>query len=317
MTHFVRSHTGGTLTRRAGRVLGFSLVCVLGFAAISQAGLINFQAKPWNPGQQHLWLNGLGVLEEAAATTPGFAGFTSVTDMAVQPEPTSYGFSGGGADDPETFQIYQHVASWTLPGSEYVYDSQNTTGHNREYFFTPEDIGVKRRYVKFRSNVILDGSLLFVKDTSFDDTQAFQNMVATFEVLVTRENGQKAFWGSVELIPRRNGKVAVRTRGKIRKSHISEIIETDSLYEVVFDNVAVSYLTRVKLNESFELDTAVSSRAVNVGNGTGAEVIFGPGSPTLPEFQEENKVPEPSMIAMLSLGGAFLAGINPARRKRQ
>lgn len=313
MRNFVRSHTGGTLTRRAGRVLGFSLVCVLGFTAISHAGLINFQAKPWNPGEQHLWLNGQGVLEQAAATSPGFAGFTSVTDMATQPQPTSYGFSGGGADDPDTFQIYQHVASWTLFGSEHVYDARNTTGHNREYFFTPEDIGVNRKYVKFRSNVILDGSLLFVKDAAFNDTQAFQNMVAAFEVLVTREDGKKAFWGSVELVPRSNGKVAVRTRGKIRKSHISEIIETDSLYQIVFDNVAVSYLTRVKLSEEFQLDTAVSSRAVNIGNGTGAEVIFGPGSPTLPNFE----IPEPSMIALLSLGGAFLAGTSPARRKRQ
>lgn len=317
MTNVVRSHTGGNLTRRAGRVLGFSLVCILGISAVSYAGLVNFQAKPWNPAEEHLKLNGQGVQEEAPATTPGFSGFTAVTDMAPKPQPTSYGFSGGGANDPDTFQIYQHVASWTLPGSEHVYDSQNTTGHNREYLFTPEDLGVKRKYVRFRSNVILDGSLLFVKDPSFDDNKALQNMVATFEVLVTRENGKKAFFGSVELIPRRNGKVAIRTRGKIRKRHITEIIETDTMYEVVFDSVPVSYLTRVKLDEEFQLNTAVSSRAVNVGDGTGAEVIFGPGSPTLPDFQEDNKVPEPSMIAMLSLGGAFLARINPTRRKKQ
>jgi hypothetical protein len=148
-----------------------------------------------------------------------------------------------------------------------------------------------------------------------DFGQDASEMVSFFEVEITRENGRRGFYGSVELVPRKNGKIVVRTRGKIRRKDISQQMDDGKVFQVVFDNVLIPYTTVARLGQEFSLTTTVRSEATNIGDGTGSEVIFGPGTAMLPEMVEKNVVPEPATVGLLGFGGGLLGVMGRGRRR--
>ncbi|MBN1845339.1 MAG: PEP-CTERM sorting domain-containing protein [Sedimentisphaerales bacterium] len=283
-----------------------SKVSALGLAAVlaclslpCQAGLVGFQALSWDAGAHHIYRNGAPIAEPAAEVLPDFADADYYFVQEVY-ENSAIAHSGSASNNPN---IYQHVYTYTLPEMEIQYAVNNTTGHTRTFSLSAEDLGLgsKKRKVKLVSDVILDGSLLLYKNP--DNPDSNKNLEAMMEVVVTREDGKKIFDGAIALSINKNGVIKINTSGKITKQYIDLITEDDNSLRVDFFEAEIPFKTRVKLGQEFSLITEVKSSAVNMGDGTGAEVIFGPGSPTLPTLKETNNVPEPATMLLLTIGG--------------
>ena len=286
----------------------FSL-SVLIFSSAGQATLVNFESHDWDADSQHLYRNNVPVTEPATDVLPGYNGSDFFYVQEIY-ENQAIGFSGAAAANPH---IFAHVLTYTTTNHHTTYASTNTTGHTRSFILEPEDIGqpnLKNKKIKLKSDIILDGALLFVKDPEADSD--FSDLDASFEVAVTRENGKKAFFGSVTLKPNKKGKVKVKTKGKFKKKHIDLYTISDSIYRVDFFGKHIPYKTRVKFGEEFSLTTEVTSNASNKGYGTGAEVIFGPGAPTLPSYQEVG-IPEPATLILLACGGILMIRPKPIK----
>ena len=286
----------------------FSLGMLI-FSSSSQATLVNFESHAWNVASQHLYRTDVPVTEPATDVLPGYNGSDFFYVQEIY-ENQAIGFSGAAADNPH---IFAHVLTFTTTNHHTAYTSTNTTGHTRSFILEPEDLGqpnLKNKKIKLKSDIILDGALLFVKDPATDAD--FSDLDASFEVTVTRENGKKAFSGSVTLKPNKKGKVKVKTKGKIKKKHIDLYTISDSIYRIDFFGKHIPYKTRVKFGKEFSLTTEVTSNASNKGYGTGAEVIFGPGAPTLPSYQEVG-IPEPATLILLACGGVFMIRPKPIK----
>lgn len=272
------------------------------------ATLVDFDgSRAWNGAMTHIVRNEQPLSESLPSVLPDYAvgaSYQYVQDVYYN---KAIAHSGAAAQNP---QIYQHVYAYTAPGDGTEYSVQNDTGHSRTFVLSAEDFGRRRgRRAMVRGNVVLDGSLLLMKDASFDDT--YKGLNASFDILLTRENGRAIFRGSVELTTNRRGRVIIRTRGGIRRRHISAVTEGDGMFRVDFVNVSIPYRTRILFDREFTINTQVTSEATTQGWGTGAEVVFGPGAPTLPSFRENGLIPEPATVLLL-LGG--LPGLVLGRR---
>ena len=284
----------------------------------SYASLVNFQSNAWDADTQHILRNGDPITEPATATLPNMNGmdFFYVEDIFQN---TAMGFSGAGAENPE---ILQHLATYTLPENSTSYAVNNSTGHVRMYLLTPEDFGDtnrKIRKVNLKSNLILDGEILFVKES--ESTENFKDMRASVEITVHKQTqkqtrkgivlkNKKVAKGGIGLKYKRNGKVKLNTSGKIRKKDIDLIIENDNLYRIVFTEKEIPYKYKAKFGEEYSLITELASYAANQGDGTGVEIIFGPWESNILKYQNTKKItpviPEPPTIILLMAGSILM-----------
>jgi len=325
MSRFQDIHTIKSHILRS--VLVFTLGALI-LSSASQATLEPFDPQGWdyNPEVPHFTLNGTPLAESIPSKSENYYingtyywdhRFVRNENQTLQ----SYAFNGAAAENP---YILQHVFTYTQPEDPTAFVSTNTTGHTRRFILEPEDLGqtnLNNKKIKLISEVILDGFLVIVQDP---ETEAdVSGLKASFDVAVSRENGKKAFKGSVQLKTNKKGKVKVSTRGKIKKRHIDDVyIIEHNLFQINFSNKSIPYKTKVKVGEEFSLITEVTGIAVNNGYGTGAEVIFGPGVPgeipipTIPTYQLSNNIfliPEPATIILLACGGLLLLRPNPRR----
>lgn len=276
----------------------------------SRAALTGFESYPWNSEMIHIVRDNQPVAEPLPDLLPVYQYFY-IEDVY---EKSAICHSGAAAGDPQTWdpQIYLHLFAYTQPEEktefyETSYYVQNQTGNKRIFSVSKNELGIKnkrRKSITMRSSVILHGSLIFVKEP--DDNDGFDDLFASFEVLLTRENGKKIFKGSVELETNKKGKVKVKTSGKIKKKHISAIEEGDNIFEIKFVDVYIPYKTKVKFDVPYEIKTEVYSKAINNGDGTGSEVIFGPGEPSLPYYQDKDVIPEPTTVILLGTGAVMV-----------
>jgi len=293
-------HSSAGAMRKHGWAALAAMMLVLAWVAGAQAALIAFQPQAWNTQATHIERDGQPIVEPAPDILPGFPSFFWVQETN---EKKAVAFSGAAAENP---QIYQHVYAYSQLGSGTIYTALNETGYTRTFKLTPEELGnPKRKQVRLLSDVILDGLLLFVKDQ--EGTDGFKDLQAKFEVLITRENGKKLFKGAVALFTKKNGQVGIKTSGGIKARHISGITETDGMFRVDLTGVHIPYSTKVRVGQEFQLITQVFSSAGNRGQGTGTEVLFGPGAPVLPDLQQvPPPIPEPTTLALLGTGAAML-----------
>ena len=283
----------------------------------SYASLVDFQSNAWDADTQHIFRNRDPITEPATATLPDMnIDFFYVEEIFQN---TAMGFSGAGAENPD---ILQHLAAYTLPGHSTSYAVNNSTGHVRTYLLTPEDFGgtnSKTKKVKITSNLILDGEMLFVKES--ESTDGFKDMRASVEIAVHKQTqkqtrkgmllkNKKVAKGTIELSYKRNGKVKLNTSGAIRKKDIDLITENNNLYQIVFNEKEIPYKYKAKFGEEYSLITELASYAANRGDGTGVEIIFGPWESNILEYQKSQKItpviPEPPTIILLMAGSIFM-----------
>ena len=311
-----------------GRVAGIVLlVLLLTLAGPVSASLVHFKSQQSldDLSHKHILLNGTPVDTPAPSYQPGLTdvgNYQSVEDIYLN-QAIAYSGSGSGQN-----QLYQHIYGYALPtlsGSQYDgYAVDNEVGHDQVILIDADEVKTKtNRTVKpgkplrIKSDIILDGSLLLIKDPETGDD--FEGLRALFDVLITQQtdrstrHGVKTFTrkvlaGTAELIGKKNGKVKIKTSGKIKKKHISSLVQTDDIFQIDFNEVSVPYRSRVRVGEEFTIKTRVSSQAMTQGAGTGAEVIFGPGvfELAVPGFQENGEVPEPASMVLLAAGGLAL-----------
>lgn len=275
---------------------------ILTWANFGSAAILNFSPQPWDSEKNYINRNGVQLIQPAFDSLPDFAGVTAYDYIEDNYSNLAIAHSGSAEGNP---QIYQHVYSYCLPGGNTAYSVNNAAGHSRTLMLTEEESNRKAgKKVTVKSDVVLDGSLLLVKEPE----QSFADLSAFFEIILTQDTpkgDKKILKGSVELVGKKNGKVKIITHGNIKKSYITSITQDDNIFKIDFDDVHISYKAKVKVEEPFTLNTFVFSETVSQGAGTGAEVKFAPGGPVLPQFQENQQIPEPAMILMLLLGGTL------------
>jgi len=292
---------------RRGTLFYFSFVVLMLNLALpvtsGWAMLISSVPKPdvWDPLINQILLEGTDPMAQSLPSVlPDYAPGVDYSSVEDTYQNNSIYHTGNGVGE---HQIVQHVFAYTIPDGTPFFTVKNLAGNERTFNVTADELGIKtkRSRVTLQSDVILDGSLLFVKEQE----DGFDDLFATFEILLTRENGRKIFKGSVSLKPDKKGNVKIRTTGKIKKKYISNITDEDGIFRIDFEDVRIPYRTRVKLGEEYSITTQVFSEASNRGLGTGAEVIFGPGSPKLPDYQERG-IPEPATFVLLSIGATMV-----------
>ncbi len=307
----------------------FQSMFVAGFSVLLTVSAANAALVPID-NQFDIYRNNTLVPQSLSSTTgylPG--GLVYDWQQDSYPQYKSLAHSGSSSGNPQTDnpQLYQHVYAYSLPDTQTVYQAANLTGNTRTLMVTEEDAGIKAgKKVTIKSNVILDGSLLLVKCS--DNLDGYEGLLASFDLLVTRDtvkNGEtiakKLSKGSVKLIGLENGKVKIKTTGKIKKSLFTINQESDDIYRIDFDEVLIPYKTKVKIGEEFDITTRITSQIQSRGYGTGAEVIFAPDlpglpAPALPTILESGEIPEPA-TPLLMLVGTLVARRMTKLKKRK
>jgi len=306
----------------------------------ANGAITNFQSNAWDNNIPHIYRNGAAVIPSGQAS------------VQVQPDGIPYFYtqeiyenvglaiSGAGAGNPATNnpQIYQHVFAYTLPDvTQPFYTVNNTTGHNRTFLITNDDLlqmGYRpRKAVIARSDVILDGALSLAR-ASEEDT--FTGLMATFNLLVTQEYevtkiirrgprkgetistpiSKTLINGSITLYGTPEGNLAIKTTGNISKRFISdfrkklriELKNPVDFFEIALEDIHVPYRAKVTIGQEYDIKTQITSSVTTRGNGTGAEVIFGPSQPKLAAVQQSQIIPEPATFALLGFGGLITMG---------
>ena len=125
---------------------------------------------------------------------------------------------------------------------------------------------------------------------------------------------KNVFKGSIQLFVKDNGTIKYKTKGDLKKKHITQITQLGDLFRIDFIDEFVPYTTKVKVGKEFSLITTVNSDAFTLGDGTGAEVIFGPGDPVIPSFLDGAPIPEPAALLLLTAGALLTL---PRRRRHK
>jgi hypothetical protein len=270
---------------------------------------VSFQEESWNAQANLITRNGSTLPTFQPNVLPDYAEGLDFHYILDDQFDNSRSLTSSAVGNP---QIYQHIYGFSELSSSAAYITRNQTGHSRTMLVTDNDVitllGKSVTNVKVVNNIKLDGSLLLAKPV--EDPAGFKNLLASFEVLVNKETlnnkgavkTSKVFKGTVRLIGNKNGKVTIKTTGNIKKKYISEIITSNGLIQVNFDNVLIPYKTNVKVGQQYTLNTQVNSLISTTGFGTGSEVNFGPDVLSVPEYQEKGIVPEPLSVLLL-LGG--------------
>ena len=273
----------------------------------ANGAITNFQSDAWDNNVPHIYRNGQAVTPSGQAS------------MQVQPDGVPYfhtqeiyenvglAISGAGAGNPATNnpQIYQHVFAYTLPNViQPFYTVNNTTGHNRTFLITKNDLiqmGYRpRKAVIARSNVILDGALSLARESGKD---TFTGLLANFNLLVTQEYeitktirrgprkgetitipvSKKLAKGSITLYGTPKGRLAVKTTGNISKKFISdfrkklrvELKNPVDFFEITLDSIKIPYRARVIIGQEYDIRTQITSSVTTRGDGTGADFRSG------------------------------------------
>ncbi|MBN2211122.1 MAG: PEP-CTERM sorting domain-containing protein [Sedimentisphaerales bacterium] len=291
-------------------------VAVLAIGGVACGALVDFDGQPFN-----------GTINRDGQIVPTFLESEPVGAASAYQyneeiyQNTSIAHTGAASNDP---QIYQHIFAYSLEQSTAKYNVNNTTGHARTLIITPEECGRKEgSFLLTQSNIILDGMLLIAKPEGGD----YKGLKATFNVqvnwefdawgLLNRTISIPVFRGTVNLFSLFNGKPFFYTTGNINRFlNVSSIEETPEYFRINFDEEAIPFRVLTRVGYEYTLTTKVTSNITTVGEGTGAEVEFGPGEPALPDFIEEHVVPEPTTFMSLTLGGVMMLGFKRFCRLR-
>jgi len=313
------------------------LFCVfsLTLSNVVHAGMIDYQQHPFSIDSQQIVRDGQTLSLSSPSTIADFVQgmdyiYSQDTFMEV-----AIAHTGSALADPAEStepQIYQHVYAYTIPeGISVAYHAENTTGHLTTYQYDTAQIQTMSgsstkipKYFKIAGNLDLNGSLLLAK-SDMQGEDGYKGLLASFNVVINKlipdgDGGyktKKVLKGTVELIGKKNGDVKIRTKGAIRKKDISLITETEDFFKIEFTDEAIPYKVKTRLGEEYILDTTIYSFVNINGAGTGAEVMFLPGSPLVPSFQtngflpaeeepNNNEVPEPATMLFLLSGMAYL-----------
>ncbi len=236
-------------------------------------------------------------------------------------ENTSIAHTGAASNNP---QIYQHIFAYSKDESDADYKVNNITGHSRTFLVSSEETGRKDgSIIMTQSNIILDGMLMLSKPEDGN----YKGLKATFKVevnwefdawgLLDRTISIPVFRGTVNLFSLPNGKPFFYTTGNINRFlNVSSIEETDEYFRINFYEEAIPFRVLARVGYDYTLTTKVTSNLTTIGSGTGAEVEFGPGTPALPDFLEDNDVPEPATIMCLGLGSVVMLGFKRFRQRK-
>ena len=221
-------------------------------------------------------------------------------------------------------EIYHHIYGYALPNHDVSYavinEIQKSTAKTlsvagaRE--LTGKDIALGRR-VRVKQALRLDGELLLAFDPMMRDLRGLR---ASLEIIVTQDRldrdgnprlkrdgttirTKRVFRGMVELRGTKKGKIKIKTKGKIRKKHISDIsAEVGGLFRISFVDMSLFYKIGARVGQDYTLSTFVNSQVTTTGEATGAEINFLPVGSHIPLFQETGQIPEPGAVLFL-IGG--------------
>lgn len=306
----------------------------------ANGAITNFQSSAWDNDIPHIYRNGQAVTPSGQASVqvqPDGVPYFYTQEIY---ENIGLAISGAGAGNPATNnpQMYQHVFAYTLPNvTQPFYTVFNTTGHTRTFLITNDELlqmGYHpRKSVIARSNVILDGALSLARESEED---TFTGLLAKFDLLVTQEyevtkiahkgpnKGETITTpvtkdlvkGSITLYGTPEGNLAINTTGNLSKKFIAdfrkklriELKNPVEFFEIALEDIHIPYRAKVTIGQEYDIKTQITSSITTRGNGTGAEVIFGPSQPKLAEIQQTQVVPEPATFVLLGFGGLIVMG---------
>ncbi|MBN1435729.1 MAG: PEP-CTERM sorting domain-containing protein [Sedimentisphaerales bacterium] len=230
---------------------------------------------------------------------PGQPDHRSVTDNYLGSQAYSGSSAGWGV-------VSQHIWATSPVGGTVGHTVSALAYETTRMVFTQAETGLPKGWLTYGTrNLVLDGFLSITKNP--DSPDGYKGLSASFSVDVTRhwvEGGayapQTMFTGTVNLMGLFNGAPYVYTTGNISTLHISAIEETEDTYKVYFDEVSFTYPIYGWVGTEFDVRTRFISNLTTLGNGTGAEVKFGPDQPLPSE-----EVPEPATVGLLAIGGFF------------
>jgi len=295
--------------------LFLTLVCIGAMLLAADQALGNYDIYRNNPLPS--------AMASSSEYLPNGALYTYNQDMYPQGGAVAHSGTAVGNQNTANPQYYQHVYAYTVGGVDTQYLVQNKTGNSYvPYLLGAAGSGRTRRTAVVEGSLDLDGSVLLASTPS--QGNSYTGLLAKFDVLVTleRENrkDKKLLAGSISLVGKKNGKVAAKTTGKIKKRQLSVVEGIDGVFRVDFSDLVLPYKTRVRYSDICTISTEITSTTQNQGNGTGAEVLFAPGDPSLsmpvlPSLAAVEVIPEPATFLFLLAGSVGL--VRTTRRTRR
>ncbi|TFG47937.1 MAG: PEP-CTERM sorting domain-containing protein, partial [Candidatus Brocadiia bacterium] len=323
------------------------LVIFSGSARTSSAAIIADTWDPvikWDSVNNHITRNGNRLAQALPSTKPGlpYTGeYNCIEDIYLN---NSIAHSGSAIGD----KPYQHVYAYRLSTEEAVEYATSNVAKKATPIWDNKQSGVSYgKSFRIDDQLELDGSILVVNPFVKKRT----GVLASFDVLITREfecqtrKGpqtiiKKLAEGKIELIAKKNGKVAIKTSGKIKKglitsiqneseivlkgdskkikkADIKEICNGGDLFRVDLANLIVPYKFYTRTNDINTIEVQLTSNVNIDGFGTGAEVCFFPAEPMVPAFQEQAQVPEPATFVLLLVGGGLIGLNRKGRRSKR
>ena len=321
--------------------LTLSSLVILYLTGISFGALIEAKSNLWDPDETFIMCNGDVVSEQLPKTGLSFenSGVYKYIDNVFRQSAIAHSGSSVGES------IFQHVYAYTLSPTEASYQVMNTAGNSQSFLFTESQVGKQAgRLTLLKDRIDLDGSLLLLKP---EGQKNLSGLLATFEIVANRVferetlNGTKKitrriFKGAIDLIGRKNGKIGIRTRGKIRRRDITavsnenetvekfkrviryrdikRIQQEGDLFQIDLSELEIPYRFLARVGREIGLEIQLTSYVSTLSGDSGAEVIFLPAEAVLPEFQQIADIPEPGTLALL-LAGGMIFWFHPGRMR--